>query len=218
MIGVLVPTVPKSRPNFLEFCIKQIARQTIQPDLVVIVDDPKPEHLSKDITWRYKIGLERLRQNGVKVAFLIEDDDWYSPNYIEIMLREYEKAGRPEIFGINQSIYYHILVDKYWVSDHEGRASAMSTLLSVEAMETFQWGRDDDPWFDIAVWKQLKGRTMNMPKQPIAIGIKHGLGIHGGVGHNTGFHHYKPTFRSYLANIVGNDISFYDEVTRTKMP
>jgi hypothetical protein len=193
-------------------------RQTVDPDIIEIVDDPKPEGLDKDITWRYRIGLERLKNKGAKVVFFIEDDDWYAPNYIEYLLQRYKEAGEPEIFGLNQSIYYHIMVNKFWISNHPGRASAMSTLVRVDAMDTYQWGADNDPWFDIAVWKQLNGKAIDMPHKPIAVGIKHGFGVHGGVGHKAGFHHYKANDpkREYLKGIVGEDINFYDKRTETR--
>lgn len=214
MIGVLVPTLPGLRPNFLEQCSKYIDRQTVKVKCEII-NDILPALEPSDITLRYRLGLERLKD--CDIVFFMEDDDFYRADYVETLYKAWIDHGRPDVIGYKTSIYYHLLNRKWWVSEHPGRASAMASGVRPSAMLDFQWGADNDPWFDIQLWKQIKGVALPFPDQIPCVGIKHGFGKHGGVGHNQTFHRYDHADdRSYtwLRGVVGKDIDFYEQRIR----
>ena len=137
-IGIIIPD-KSDRPKFLENCLRMINSQTIKPDIIELVNDKPidinpdgyalPEKRNCDITLRYRTGYDRLRNKGINVIFLMENDDWYAPDYIETMLKYWEKYGRPDIFGTNYTIYYHIKLFAYFTMNHSMRSSAMSTLI-----------------------------------------------------------------------------------------
>ena len=105
-IGIILPT-RGDRSEFLEHAKKMIAYQTKQPDHVeIIVGEPESEY--PDITYRYKTGYERLK-NKCDLIFAWEDDDWYSPDYLQTMINFWVQAGKPELIGLNSIIYYHII-------------------------------------------------------------------------------------------------------------
>lgn len=185
-IGIIIPH-RNNRPHFLKNCFRMIDAQTVQPDHVELVNDsPRDEKI--DITWRYRTGYDKLRNKGLDVIFLMEDDDWYSPTYIETMLHEWIKAGCPDIFGTDFTIYYHILLKKYFKFDHDDRSSAMSTLIKPDL--NFEWCVDSEPYTDIHLWKVLDGKVFH-PDPLICIGVKHGIGKTGGFHHNSKIHRYK---------------------------
>lgn len=209
MIGVLVPTLPGVRPKFLEQCTKYIDRQNVKVKCE-IVNDILPALEPSDITMRYRLGFERLRD--CEIVFLMEDDDFYRADYIETLYKAWIENDKPDLIGYETSIYYHLLNRKWWVSQHPGRASAMASGVRPEALLDFKWGADNDPWFDISLWKQLKGLALPFPNEVPCLGIKHGFGKHGGVGHNQSFHRYDhqdDKGYSYLKSIVGDDLPFY---------
>ena len=74
-IGLCIPT-RGDRPQFLKVCKNLIQRQTVQPDEIYFVDFPGQAGV-KDITLRYRKGLEELTKRGCDIALLWEDDDWY---------------------------------------------------------------------------------------------------------------------------------------------
>jgi hypothetical protein len=214
-VGVLVPTLG-NRPNLLEFAKRRISEQTYQPDFIEIVDDSqivKPT----DLTWRYRLGVDRLLSKGADVIIFWEDDDWYSKNYIETLLREWRNNGHPPIFGIEFSLYYHILAQRYWMSLHPRRASAMSTMVTSAGISDFAWPNDSEIWLDIHLWKKIQGVAVSI-RPLVAVGIKHGLGECGGVGHNRAFKKYDGIDRNYkyMESIVGEDIEFYKKIAREK--
>ena len=87
MIGVIIPD-RGDRPKFLENCLRMLKAQTMQPTIIEIVNDA-PFSDEKDITLRYRLGYERLRNKEIEVIALIENDDWYAPDYLEIMYNKF---------------------------------------------------------------------------------------------------------------------------------
>lgn len=188
-IGVIIPD-RGDRPRFLENCLRMLNKQTLKPDVIELVNndmltfDGDGYHVEKnkdcDITWRYRTGYERLKNKGLDCILLWENDDWYHSAYIETMVREWKKAGKPEIFGTNYTIYYHIKLFAHFVMHHTTRSSAMSTLLKPDL--NFTWCKDYEPYTDLHLWKTLKGVTFQ-PEKNICMGIKHGEGLCGGRCH-----------------------------------
>ncbi len=212
-IGVLTPT-RGDRPKFLEFAFHQIKRQTVQPNFIELVDDVPVNPNVKDITFRYAKGSERLLKKGADVIFLIEDDDYYSVNYIETMLNEWNKAENPEIFGSGISYYYHLALKRYCYIKHYERASAFSTMITKEGLLKMKWPKDDYPFTDIELWKQLKGKTF-VPDNILTIGIKgHNEGkLFGGIGHNREWMSKYEKDENWLEKNVDNEaFEFYSTI------
>ena len=103
---VLIPT-RGDRTKFLNYAKKQLEKQTFQPDEIIIVNDT-PKSSDKDITWRYKIGIQRAKEKNCNLIFFWEDDDWYANDYLEWMFNNWKARKFPVIFGVNETYYYHI--------------------------------------------------------------------------------------------------------------
>jgi len=181
-IGIIIPD-RNDRPKFLQNCLRMLRAQTVQPQMVEVVNDPtifKPTE--KDITWRYRLGYERLRDKGLDVIFFIENDDYYAPNFIETMLKKWEANNRPDLFGTNYTVYYNLPWKKFVTLTHLRRSTMASTIIKPDM--DFKWCVDTEPYTDSWLWSRskLKGVTVN-PDSNIFIGIKHGIGLTGG-----GFH------------------------------
>ena len=108
-IGVLIIT-KGDRPKFLEHAKYLISEQTLQPDVIEVVDEET--NLAIDITYRYRVGCKRLVKKGCDLIIFWEDDDFYKFNYIQTMLSEFINNGRPDIIGIEKTIYYHIEIGR----------------------------------------------------------------------------------------------------------
>jgi hypothetical protein len=204
-----------------------IRAQTVQPKWIKVVNYP-PRSESRDITQRYREGYEYFNKliqhnESIDVVALVENDDAYLPDYLEIMIKEWVKAGKPQIFGTNYTIYYHIQLRKYYTMTHFTRASAMNTLIKPNLK--ISWPRDDDPFTDLALWvkNRLNGVTFK-PERHISIGIKHGVGLTGGMSHRDRFDRYNPPrgtddadFKFLKATLDSESFNFYstyfDEVS-----
>lgn len=180
-VGVIIPS-RGDRPEFLKNCLRQLDSQTLQPVEVCLVAHP-PTSSEKDLTARYKLGYDTLRKKGLEVILLIEDDDYYAPEYIQSMVDEWHKQGKPLLLGTNYTLYYNLRYKGWLTFHHNTRSSAMSTLIAPDL--NFKWCADNEPYFDIHIWNEIafKDRKIFHPEKHICIGIKHGLGLCGGEFH-----------------------------------
>src|ERR1044072_512554 len=184
-VGVIIPT-RGDRQQLLDNSLRMLKAQTLQPSIVNI-QDFAPADEEKDITKRYRLGYEALRGKGLDIIACWEDDDWYSPQYLETIVKEWELHGRPDLFGTIYTIYYSLRQPGYFTYIHSERSSMMSTLIRPDL--TFDWCLDSQPYTDMHLWctlvqdfKKLSG-ILFRPQKHICIGIKHGIGMCGG-----GFH------------------------------
>lgn len=186
-VGVLIPT-RGDRPLFMANCKRQLAKQTLQPAKVVIVDYV-PFTKECDITQRYRKGYDQLRKQELDVIALMEDDDYYAPDYLQLITDEWVKAGRPDLFGTTYTIYYNIKLSAWLTFHHHTRSSAMSTLIAPDL--NFKWCVDHEPYFDIHIWHEIKNRKLFRPEKHICLGIKHGEGLCGGQFHTNRYDRYE---------------------------
>lgn len=209
-IGVLIIT-RGDRPKFLEHAKYLLSNQILRPDIIEIVDD-KPITDKIDITYRYRIGCERLFKKGADCIVFIEDDDFYNENYLYELIKSWYENGKPELFGLNHTIYYNININRYVRLSHPGRASMMSTMISKDA--TVEWGNDNYAYTDMVLWGKLNGKAVTIDED-IAIGIKHGIGLCGGGGHRNDWQRYDldDSDKSFLKSTVDKkSFKFYNEL------
>ena len=84
-VGVLIPD-RGDRPKFLAQCLAMMNRQTLRPVHIELVNDTAMSN-AVDITWRYRLGYERIGASVDVIAF-IENDDWYHPQYLATASRD----------------------------------------------------------------------------------------------------------------------------------
>lgn len=189
-IGVICPD-RGDRPKFLNNFKRMLKYQTLQPDEVLIVglNEVKVTDNKPDITKRYRYGYDYMSEKGVDVIALMENDDWYSPDYLKTMIAEWEKHGKPDIFGTNYTIYYNLHLNKGFTFNHKRRSSAMSTLIKPNL--GFKWCADHEPYTDIHLWHHIQNKKTFQPREHICIGIKHGTGLCGGRHHTDRLNRYE---------------------------
>ena len=210
-IGIIIPD-RGDRPELLKNCLRMLKTQTIQPVAVELVNHA-PISERPDITERYRIGYDKLRNKNLDVIAFIENDDWYSPDYLETMVLAWCDHGKPTIFGTNYTYYYHIKLFQYFTMYHDQRSSAMSTLIKPDMY--FPWCPDNEPFTDLYLWQKFGNAgkdTIFKPKKTICMGIKHGIGLCGGKSHVDRLNRYEhlDTDKSFLKNIMKEDSeSFY---------
>lgn len=207
--ALIIPT-RGDRPQFIKQCKFLISRQTLQPNEVIWMDYP-PEDNRKDITQRYRRGVEQATKKGYNFVVFWEDDDWYHPKYLEWLVGEWQKKGMPNAFGVGETYYYHHSLGGLLHYHHPERSSAFCMIMKLPVR--MKWPHDYQPFLDMHIYKTIGTQTIMFPKNQIyAIGIKHGIGLSGGGGHRA-IHGYKilpKENREWFYRNVGEDIKFYD--------
>lgn len=150
----------------------------------------QPESDACDITQRYRRGYDILRNKDLEVIFLMENDDYYAVDYIENMYDLWVKNNKPDLFGLNHTIYYHIGLRKYYTMHHTVRSSTMNTLIKPDL--NFPWPTDNVAYIDIHLWEcqKIKNKIIVEPPKNLCLGIKHGVGKCGGGMHVSDLHRY----------------------------
>jgi hypothetical protein len=182
-----------------------LARQTIQPDILEIVDYP-PKSDQVDITERYHYGYDKLRNQWLDCVVIMEVDDWYANNYLEAMVTAWQHEGCPDMFGTNYTTYYHLRLDRSLTFRHAFRSSMMSTLIKADL--DLEWPLDDYPYTDLFLWMRSKNKKTFFPKGQICMGLKHGEGLTGGQFHIDKLKMFKDKV-SFVKIVGAEDYEFY---------
>lgn len=180
-VGVIIPD-RGDRPEFTANCLRMMESQTLKPHVIEHMCYP-PLSDKPDITARYREGYARIGDKVDVIAF-IENDDWYHPRYLEIMTREWDRLGKPMLFGTNHTEYYHIGLRRTAKFYHSFLSQAMSTFI-LPAQE-IKWCPDHESFTDTWLWHKYPGKIIDplqLHEGPICLGIKHGIGKCGGRSH-----------------------------------
>lgn len=208
-IAVIIPD-RGDRPEFTEFCLEKIRRQTIQPVQVLHMNYP-PESNRPDITQRYRRGYELVRDD-ITVIALMENDDWYSDTYLEESAEFWIETGQPDLLGRTFTRYYNIRERAWFDMKHVTRSSAMNTMIRPHMK--FAWCPDHEPYTDSYLWNFVNFRKSIIDMPLNSMGIKHGIGMCGGKNHTDYLHRYinHDQTMSYLKSVVGDDFQFYKKL------
>jgi hypothetical protein len=133
VIGVVIPT-RGDRATFLNQALCLLAKQTLQPHHLDIVDHRATSH-DIDTAARYKKGFERLFKKGCDVVLCWEDDDYYSPTYIQLMINNWMIYGMPDLFGIGSTVYYHVKSQRYLEMYHPKKSSMYCTMVTKKVLD-----------------------------------------------------------------------------------
>lgn len=126
-ISVITPTC--NRPKGIEYLKEYMARQTIQPDEWIVcnggdkindpqikeIHDPRPAgagNLANNIS-------NGLQECSGDIILIMEDDDWYAPNHIEVQLKHLENCNAT---GDNTLRYYNLHRRAWRVMRNRGAA------------------------------------------------------------------------------------------------
>ncbi|CAB4152372.1 hypothetical protein UFOVP606_7 [uncultured Caudovirales phage] len=171
IIGVVIPDT-NNRPMFLKHCLDMMERQTIAPDYIRVVNESSGIP-NTDTTYRYRKGLDTIfNQYDCDVCFFIENDNWYKNTYIEEMLKAWELAGKPNLFGQSTTIYYHLGLRKFKRMSHPYRAAMFSSMVTKDILNV-PLCADTEVFIDKYLWKQNIFKATFISDKTICLGIKH---------------------------------------------
>lgn len=164
--------------------------QTVQPNRIYHINY-EPSSGMPDLIARIRCGINSAKKEGYDKCYIIENDDFYHINYFEKM--QFEDY---DFIGIGRTIYYSLLQKKYRFLNHKeverldyDRSSLFCTGFRISALKDFEWPDSTFKFFDLDLWRyaNLKGNYHLYYPDYMPIGMKHGIGLCGGAGHNMSF-------------------------------
>ncbi|MFA5935011.1 MAG: hypothetical protein WC827_03950 [Candidatus Paceibacterota bacterium] len=232
MIVLITPT--GGRPKQFELCCTWMRKQTYTGKVLwIVVDDcfpftienigdfPKNWTIIKKYPYPYwkpgdntqgrnlKVGIDIVKkfpkeqiEEGI---FIIEDDDYYSAEYLEKMV---EKLKGFDVAGELYTVYYHTKSKKYNISKNNEHSSLFQTAFSFDMIPEFEkcYG---EKFIDIKFFRYAKNINL-FSQENLAIGMK---GLPGRVGIGAG--HRETMYRNpdrnleKLKELIGNDYLYY---------
>jgi hypothetical protein len=132
------------------------------------------------------------------------------------MEKQWVANGRPEMLGINHTIYYNILTNEWVKLGHPGRSSMMNMAVTPSILNA-EWCADDYAYLDFHLWTKARANKISISgPEGLCISIKHGIGLVGGGGHTVGWKHYthKDPDWNQLGAWINNDaeLEFYKQI------
>lgn len=223
-VTLITPT--GSRPEAFKLCEKFMARQTFKGSIqwIVVDDSPKnptvctmgqeyyvgPLEWSEGInTQRYNLALGLSKVKGDYV-FIIEDDDNYQSEYIEVYLDFLKRAF---LVGEGETFYYSLKEEAYKPMLNYKHASLCQTAFRKGAIPFITKAiHSGEVYTDIVIWNRAKQGNIKhilFNGMNLCTGIKGFVGRTGiGVGHRPADFIPDPDHR-VLRQLVRNDYNLY---------
>lgn len=233
MITAITPT--GDRPLAFALCQQWMRNQTRQPDQWIVVDDGKvplkpfvsmqyvrrepqlddPQHT---LFLNLKAAVPLIK--GDKIV-IIEDDEYYAPEYIEEMVR---RLTQHEVVGIGRSKYYHLPTGSYFQISNTTHASLAETGFRSSIMPELSGLWDGDSSLDMRLWQKIgppRSLLFVDTIKPLYLGIKGLPGRAGiGAGHNPALYRGRAkdtTDRAMLKKWVPQDYQVYLDILNGKL-
>jgi len=236
MIALITPT--GSRRAQLLMCAAMMKRQDYTGDVIwIIVDDcipistdvipddfqenwttiktfPKPQwHPGLNTQGRnLSVGINKIYENyldsDIEAIFIIEDDDYYRPEYLTEMMKRMQGF---RVVGETNTLYYNVYFRRYAANGNFQHSSLFQTAFTMDAVPIFRRCYMDK-FIDAKFYQLLSGNGVNLfSANNLGVGIKGIAGRPGiGAGHlrMTGMRP-DPTL-NFLTSIIGEDAKLYE--------
>jgi glycosyltransferase involved in cell wall biosynthesis len=232
--GVTAITPTGDRPLAFALCQQWMKNQTLKPSQWIIVDDgktpliptsamqyvrrePRTDEPKPTLHLNLKTVLPLIKGNKIMI---IEDDEYYAPDYIAEMSRQLDQH---EIVGIMRAKYYHLPTGGYVQIWNTGHASLAETGFRNSFLPEFRelLNGDVNVFVDGLIWPKAgkRGYLFVDDDKPLYLGIKGLPGRNGiGMGHNPSMYRMQDTNkREMLKRWVPKDYQVYMDILSGKL-
>jgi hypothetical protein len=196
------------RPELTANCFRQLERMTLQPDEIFHIDYT-PKIQGYDLVERVNVGINMAASEGFDLCFVFENDDFYPADYFERFAPFFPDYS---FFGQEHSDYYNLRNLTHNRFDHQYRSSLFTTGFKISALNNFEWPDNSKPFLDIDIWKYARHKRRIFIDSG-AIGIKHGLGLCGGKGHQFNMKNKDPEMKWLRERVDKESFEFYKSMS-----
>jgi len=242
MIALITPT--GARPNQFNLCQFFMRRQTYLGKVIwVIIDDAEPvsisqidENFKPDWTivkiypkpsWQLgqntqsrniETGINILSQNfdlkDIEAIFIIEDDDYYRPIYLERMVDRFQQY---KVLGEMNTVYYNVYFRTYFINRNTSHVSLFQLAFRPEMIPLFATCYREK-FIDFKFYEKLhaqffvhRGEVGFFNEGNLAIGMKGMPGRAGiGAGHGRLLNMHPDPQMIFLINQIQDDAKHYE--------
>jgi hypothetical protein len=238
MIALITPT--GARAEQFKLCQMFMERQTYRGDVIwIIVDDclplttnsvgegfkdkwtiikvyPTPAWMPGDntqgrnIQYGINVLFRNYKEKDIEAVFIIEDDDYYRPIYLESMMSRF---GNFDTIGERNTIYYNVLFRGYVTNDNIKHASLFQIAFTPKVLPIFEQCYSQK-FIDFVFFSLAKNVNL-FNAGNLAIGIKGMRGRPGiGAGHVRAMYNSQNRLdlsMNWLHGQIGEDARLYEK-------
>jgi hypothetical protein len=164
-----------------------------------------------------KVLEEDAQGKKIEAIFIIEDDDYYRPIYLQEMVK---RMGTYDIIGEANTIYYNVRFRKHLSMQNYQHSSLFQTAISERAVHVLKNACNRPPtgdsfFIDINIWREIQNKLL-FNGGSWGVGIKGIAGRFGlGSGHDDKWGHLDPEL-DYLRALIGEDYHLYENYFDTQ--
>lgn len=231
---VVLITPTGGRPEAFALCEKYMKRQTYKGPLTwLLIDDCFPTvrptmgqmYIRGPRVWQAGLNTQRFNMeeamkhlpSDTGYIFVIEDDDYYAPNYIEVMVGLLRHA---EIAGLSNSRYYGLHVPGSITMHNYGHASLSQTAIRASLIpELISSINSGDLYIDIVLWRQAREKFKSLvllANTSLSVGIKGMPGRMGITGSHRDRKYFHDPVQAVLKSWLGADFALYTPYIKSK--
>lgn len=219
------------RPQAYALCERWIKRQTLQPDEIIVIDDGEiPTEITLDATIirpekKWHLGENTQKRNLIiglqeakgEVILILEDDDYYAENFIEVLYTELNNPRyKFQVVGEANSRYYHLKQKKWKILKNRNFSTFSQTIFRRSVIPDLKKVLETrDSKFDSGFWKESTVPRYLIPTTTLTVGMKGLPGRPGlGIGHNAEDSNWQQDTNNldYLYKWIGEDFQAYKEL------
>lgn len=188
MLTVITPT--GGRPEAFALCEKWVARQTLQPDEWLVVDDCdpptkmtmrqrviRPTSLWAGGNTQFRNMILLLEAVKTELVVVVEDDDYVGPRYLEQQVQRLEQAP---LTGETPSRYFNVHFRTYRQWNNTEQASFCQTAFRSCMIPHIIQLCHAERWLDLNLWQNFGKSHGYLSRGDQVVGIK-GMPGRGGV-------------------------------------
>jgi len=233
MIILLTPTGARSEQ--IAMCVQFMSRQTYTGQVLwVIVDDAIPHTIdwitpfregweivrvypvpswypgqntqARNLAAGMNAILSKVKREDIEGIFIIEDDDYYKPHYLERMVARLKGF---DLCGEMNTIYYNVHSRRYLINANTVHASLFQTGFTYNAIPELEQSFEHK-FIDCVLWSLVPNRIM-FKEDDLAVGMKGMPGRAGiGAGHSRMMSMREDIGMNYLKSLIGEDAKLYE--------
>ena len=202
-------------------CEPKTTNFTAREDWTIIKVSPRPSWTKGMNTQTRNIaaGIDQIYANydikNIKAVFIIEDDDYYKPKYLERMMARFDNV---KVLGEINSVYYNVFYRRYFINRNTSHVSLFQIAFRPEMIELFKTCYNER-FIDFKFYEKLhameyvkRGEVGFFNESNLAIGIKGISGRAGiGAGHGRLMNMLPDPQMAYLRSQIQDDASLYEK-------
>jgi hypothetical protein len=153
-----------------------------------------------------KVLTDNYKKEDIEAIFIIEDDDYYRPQYLERMMANFQSY---HLIGERNTIYYNVQWRRYITNPNTIHASLFQTAFKYDVIDTFK-ECIPNTFMDCVFWSRVANKHL-FYENDLAVGMK-GMPGRGGIGagHTRAMNMHSDISLSYLRRLIGDDAKNYE--------